>query len=219
MPYFGHRHSHRYLPPSPPLRHGIRVAARVYHKATKFIPSRSRLLPKNAPHQPPNPRSEAPERSPKIRAQTAEIPKDPSSTVTPLPAVGGGGQGRRQRCVGAGGGGSGARERTGGGKDSMLRVCRIVHLPPHPSRVGGWMGGWLVPAPRTDQYLKHREVSSRYFRCTSATGNEGVKNILQIASAGIIPFTVQVPPIATRGPICGTRDVSRRIARSESKSG
>jgi len=90
----------------------------------------------------------------------------------------------------------------------MLRVCRIVHPPPHPSRVGGWMGGWLVPAPRTDQYLKHREVSSRYFRCPSATGNEGVKNILQIAGAGIIPFTVQVPPIATRGPICGTRDVS-----------
>lgn len=37
-------------------------------------------------------------------------------------------------------------------------------------------GGWY-PGPRTDQYLKHREVSSRYFRCPNVAGNEGVKNI------------------------------------------
>lgn len=116
------------------------------------------------------------------------------------------GQGRRQRDVG--GGAERAAEtrgscRRGGGKGerSKLRVCRTVHLPsslPHPPGVG-WVSGWMAPAPRTDQYLKHREVSSRYFRCPSAAGNEGVKNILQIAHAGIISSLVQVPSIVDEG--------------------
>lgn len=43
-------------------------------------------------------------------------------------------------------------------------------------------GGGRELAPRTDQYLKHREVSSRYFRSPSKTGNEGVKNIYLTSS-------------------------------------
>lgn len=126
-------------------------------------------------------RSEPPERSPKIRAQTAEIPKDPSSTL------------RRCRRLGVADRGvasgtpppvAGVAETRGTVWGSKLRVCRAVQ-PPSSSAGGGWLGG-VAPAPRTDQYLKHREVSSRYFRCPSAAGNEGVKNILQIARAGII---------------------------------
>jgi len=46
--------------------------------------------------------SEPVERSPKIRAQTAEIPKDPSSTLRRCRWLGVAGQGRRQRDVGGG---------------------------------------------------------------------------------------------------------------------
>lgn len=84
-------------------------------------------------------------------------------------------------------------EKRGGSK--LLESAERAPPLPHP-RAG--MGGRVAPAPRTDQYLKHREVSSRYFRCPSAAGNEGVKNILQIARAGIISSPVQVPSIVTK---------------------
>lgn len=77
------------------------------------------------------------------------------------------------------------------------------------------MSGWMAPAPRTDQYLKHREVSSRYFRCPSAAGNEGVKNILQIARAGIISSPVQVPSIVDEG----TDPLARHFAMEERAPG
>lgn len=180
-PYSGHRRGHRYHHPL-----YIRVAAGVYREATKFIPFALASSLKTRPTSRPLThsttlfvRSEPPERSPKIRAQTAEIPKDPSSTLRRCRRLGvadrGVASGTPPPVAGCGGD---AGDRVGGSK---LRVCRAVQPP--SSSAGG---GWLAPAPRTDQYLKHREVSSRYFRCPSAAGNEGVKNILQIARAGII---------------------------------
>ena len=204
-PYSGHRRGHRYHPLYT-CRDGCAPRSNKVHSAAPA--SSLKTCPTSYPLTHSTTlfvRSEPSERSPKIRAQTAEIPKDPSSTLRRCQRLG-----VADRGVASGTPPSvaGVAETRGTVWGSKLRVCRAVQ-PPSSSDGGGWLGG-VAPAPRTDQYLKHREVSSRYFRCPSAAGNEGVKNILQIARAGIISSPVQVPSIVTERPIC-QQNVSRTM--------
>ncbi|KAL2742114.1 hypothetical protein V1477_009743 [Vespula maculifrons] len=56
---------------------------------------------------------------------------------------------------------------------SFPKLARHRTVDDNECGSGDGGGGGRELAPRTDQYLKHREVSSRYFRSPSKTGNEG----------------------------------------------
>lgn len=86
-------------------------------------------------------RSEPTERSPNIRAQTAEIPKDPSSTLRRCQRLG------VEKRTGASPAGSwwwrGMEKRGDRAGGRSFELLQSVHLP-YPIRAGmaGWVDGW-----------------------------------------------------------------------------
>lgn len=163
---------------------------------------------KNAPHQPPIHPSFAPNQRSVVRRSERRRRRYLKIHLRRYAAAGGWGWQDRGVASGTlaaarkGSGNAGivsARGRKREEVEASSLQSRASPFLPASSAGGRWVSGWMAPAPRTDQYLKHREVSSRYFRCPSAAGNEGVKNILQIARAGIISSSVQVPSIVDEG--------------------
>lgn len=212
-PYSGHRRGHRYLPLCM-CRHGGESRDNKVHSVV-FASSL-----KKAPHQPPIRLSFAPNQRSVVRRSERRRRRYLKIHLRRYAAAGGWGwqdrgvarMGRwRRRGRVAGTRGSCRRGvEKGGGRSYESAESHASPSYPASSATGGrWVNGWIAPAPRTDQYLKHREVSSRYFRCPSAAGNEGVKNILQIARAGIISSPVQVPSIVDEG----TDPLARHFAR------
>jgi len=140
MPYFGHRHSHRYLhPPS-----CVTVYASRREFTTKQQSSFRRALASSLKRRPTSRPVSHPTPFPSLRGKHRSVVRRSERRRRRYLKI-------RLRRLGVADRGvasdapelAGVAAARGGARGaSMLRVCRIVHLPPHPSRVGGWMGGW-----------------------------------------------------------------------------